>query len=76
MTFHKPTQWKLTPKGTNLLRHSIIPPRYGQVKRNKVQAQVIEKKRIKCTYSNVLRIRVTYYDTQTHYLMEQDPLLL
>ena len=32
----------------------------------------LEVKRIKCTYSNVLRIRVT----QTHYLMEQDPLLL
>jgi hypothetical protein len=30
----------------------------------------MKQKRIKCTYSNVLRIRVT------HYLMEQDPLQL
>ena len=76
MTFHKPNQWKLIPKGTNLLGNSVIPPRYGQVKRHKFQAHVMKQKRIKCTYSNVLRIRVTYHDTQTHYLMEQDPLLL
>jgi hypothetical protein len=36
----------------------------------------MKQKRIKCTYSNALRIRVTYHDTRTHYLMEQDPLLL
>jgi hypothetical protein len=60
MTFHKPTQWQLTPRGTNLLGHSVIPPRYGQVKRHKVQAYVMNQKRIKCTYSNVLRIRVTH----------------
>jgi hypothetical protein len=36
----------------------------------------LERKRIECTYSKVLRIRVTYHDTRTHYLMEQDPLLL
>jgi hypothetical protein len=60
MTFHKPTQWQLTPKGTNLLGHSVIPPRYGQVKRHKVQAHVMKQKRIKCTYSNFLRIRVTH----------------
>jgi hypothetical protein len=35
-----------------------------------------ETKRIECTYSKVLRIRVTYHDTQTHYLMEKDSLLL
>ena len=36
----------------------------------------MKQKRIKWTYSNALRIRVTYHDTRTHYLMEQDPLLL
>jgi hypothetical protein len=59
MNFHEPTQWQLTLKGTNLLGHSVIPPRYGQVKKHKVQAHVMKKKIIKCTYSNVLRIRVT-----------------
>jgi hypothetical protein len=36
----------------------------------------MKQKRIQCTYSNVLRIRVTYHDTQTDYLMEQNPSLL
>jgi hypothetical protein len=36
----------------------------------------LETKRIECTYSKILRIRVIYHDTWTHYLMEQDPLLL
>jgi hypothetical protein len=44
MAFHEPTQWKLTPKGTDLLGHSVIPPRYGQVKRNKVQAHIMKQK--------------------------------
>jgi hypothetical protein len=47
MTFHKPTQWQLTPKGTNLLGHSAIPPRYGQVKRHKFRAHIMKQKRIK-----------------------------
>ena len=60
MNFHKPTQWQLAPKGTNLLGHFVTPPRYGQVKRHNVQANVMKQKRIKCTYSNALRIRVTH----------------
>jgi hypothetical protein len=83
MTFHKPTQWQLTPRGTNLLGHSVIPPRYGQVKRHKVQAYVMKQKRIKCTYSNVLRIRVTHTMipglitswSKTHYCFGNKPLL-
>jgi hypothetical protein len=77
MTFHRPTQWQLIPKGTNLLGHSVIPPRYGQVEEHNFQANVMKQKRIQCTYSNVLRIRVTHtIIPQTHYLMEQNPLLL
>jgi hypothetical protein len=60
MTFHKPTQWKLPPEGTNLLGNYVILARYGQVKRDKVQAHIMKQNRIKCTYSNVLRIRVTH----------------
>jgi hypothetical protein len=38
---------------------------------------MLEVKRIKCTYSNVFEnLSDTYHDTQTHYLMEQDPFLL
>jgi hypothetical protein len=37
----------------------------------------LETKRIECTYSKVFEDQSdTYHDTQTHYLMEQDPLLL
>jgi hypothetical protein len=37
----------------------------------------LETKRTKCTYSKVLRIRVTHtMIPRTHYLMEQDPSLL
>ena len=60
MTFHEPTQRKLTPKGTNLLGHSVIPLGMEKSKGHKFQEHVMEKKRIKCTYSNVLRIRVTH----------------
>jgi hypothetical protein len=31
---------------TNLLGHSVIPPRYGQVKRHKVQAHVMKQKEL------------------------------
>jgi hypothetical protein len=40
---------------------------------------LLETKIIDCTYSKVLTLEDqsdTYHDTQTHYLMEQDPLLL
>ena len=46
MVFHEPTQWKLTPKGTNLLGHLVIPPRCGQVERHKVQAHVMKQKEL------------------------------
>ena len=52
--------WKLIPKGTNLLGNFFIPPRYGQVKEHNFQANVMKQKRIQCTYSNVLRIKVTH----------------
>jgi len=60
MTFHEPTQWQLTPKGTNLLGHFVFPPMYGKVKKHKFKEHVMKQKRIKCTYSNVFRIRVTH----------------
>jgi hypothetical protein len=60
MIFHRPTQWQLIPKGTNLLGHSVIPPRYGQVKEHKFQANIMKQKRVQCTYSNASKIRVTH----------------
>ena len=60
MTFHRPIQWKLNPKGTNLLGHFVIPPRYGQVKEHNFQANIMKQKRIQCTYSNALKIIVTH----------------
>jgi hypothetical protein len=32
MTFHKPTQWQLTPKGNNLLGNYVIPPSMDKLK--------------------------------------------
>jgi hypothetical protein len=38
---------------------------------------LLERKRIECTYSKGFEDQSdTYHDTQTHYLMEKDPLLL
>jgi hypothetical protein len=60
MTFHRPTQWQLIPKGTNLLGHFVIPTRYGQVKGHNFQENVMKQKRIQRTYSNALKIKVTH----------------
>jgi hypothetical protein len=53
-----------------------FPP--GVVKWKGIRSKhMLEEKRIKCTYSKVLRIRVTHtMIPETHYLMEQDPFLL
>jgi hypothetical protein len=76
MTFHRPTQWQLIPKGTNLLGHYVIPPGMDKLK------GIIPRKRHE-TKENSMHIfkcfenqSDTYHDTQNHYLMEQDSLLL
>ena len=64
--------------GTSLLGNPVIPP--YMVKWIGIRSKhPLETKRIECTYSKVLTFEDqsdTYHDTQTHYLMEQDPLLL
>jgi hypothetical protein len=64
------------PMGTSLLGHPVIPPRYGQVDRHKIQAPVRNKKNQMHIFKGFEDQSDTYHDTQTHYLMEQDPLLL
>jgi hypothetical protein len=73
--FRNPPSGNSKPMDTSLLGHPVISPRHGQVDKHKIQAPV-RKKGIKCTYSKVLRIRVTYHDTWTHYLMEREPSLM
>ena len=62
--------------GTRLLGNLFIPPRYGQVDRHKIQAPVRNKKNQMHIFNGFEDQSDTYHDTQTHYLMEQDPLLL
>jgi hypothetical protein len=64
------------PMGTSLLGHPVIPPRYGQVDRHKIQAPVRNKKNQMHIFKGFEDQSDTYHDTRTHYLMEQDPLLL
>jgi hypothetical protein len=64
------------PMGTNLLGNPIIPPRYGQVDRHKIQAPVRNKRNQMHIIKGFEDQSDTYHDTWTHYLMEQDPLML
>jgi hypothetical protein len=57
--FRNPPSGNSKPMDTSLLGHPVILPRHGQVDKHKIQAP-IRNKRIKCTYSKVLRIRVTH----------------
>jgi hypothetical protein len=57
--FMNPPSGNSNPMGTNLLGHPVIPP--GVVKWKGIRSKhTLEAKRIKCTYSKVLRIRVTH----------------
>jgi hypothetical protein len=65
------------PMGTSLLGHLVIPPIYGQVDRYKIQAPVSNKKNQMHIFKGFEDQSDTMIvDTQTHYLMEQDPVLL
>jgi hypothetical protein len=62
--------------GTSLLGHHVIPPRYGQVDRYKIQSPVRNKKNRMHIFKGFEDQNDTYHDTRTHYLMEQDLFLL
>jgi hypothetical protein len=64
------------PMGASLLGHPVIPPKYGQVDRYKIQALVRNKRNQMHIFKGFENQSDTYHDTWTHYLMEQDPLLL
>jgi hypothetical protein len=76
MACHESPQWQLKTMGTSLLGHLVIPPRYGQVYRHKIQALVRNKKNQMHIFKGFEDQSDTYHDTRTHYLMEQDPSLL
>jgi hypothetical protein len=57
--FRNPPSGNSEPMDISLLEHLVIPPKHGQVEKHKIQAPV-RSKGIKCTYSKVLRIRVTH----------------
>jgi hypothetical protein len=71
-----PLSGNAKPMGTILLGHPIIYPRYGQVDRHKIQALVRNKNNQMNIFKGFEDQSDTYHDTQTHYLMEKDPLLL
>ena len=60
MTFHEPTQWQLKPYGDQLARASCHSPAGVEKWKGIKSKHTTKEKRIKCTYSNVLRIRVTH----------------
>jgi hypothetical protein len=76
MASHESPQWQLKSMGTSLLGHPVIPPRYGQVDRYKIQAPIRNKKNQIHIFKGFEDQSDTYHDTWTHHLMEQDPLLL
>jgi hypothetical protein len=57
--FRHPSSDNSKPMDISLLGHLVIPLRHGQVDKHKIQA-LVRNKGIKCTYSKVLRIRVTH----------------
>ena len=74
--FRNPPSGNSKPMGTSLLGHPVIPPIYGQVDRYKIQAPVRNKKNQMHIFKGFEGQSDTYHDARTHYLMEQDPLLL
>jgi hypothetical protein len=57
--FRNPSSGNSKPMDISLLGHPVIPPRHVQVDKHKIQAP-FRNKGIKCTYSKVLRFRVTH----------------
>jgi hypothetical protein len=57
--FKNPPSGNSKPMDIILLGNPVIPPKHVQVENYKIQAPV-RNKGIKCTYSKVLRIRVTH----------------
>jgi hypothetical protein len=77
MTCHRPTQWQPILKGDQLTRASCHPSRYEQVKEHNFQANFMKCRRIQCYIFKCFNNQSdTYHDTRTHYLMDQDLLLL
>jgi hypothetical protein len=66
---------KPKPTGTGLLGHPVNPPRHGQVGKRKIQAFVRNKRKQMHIFKGFDDQSDTYHDTQTHYLMEQEPSL-
>jgi hypothetical protein len=62
--------------GISLLGHPVIPLRYVQVDSHKNQALVKDKKNQMNIFKGFEDQSDIYHDTQTHYLMDQDPFLL
>ena len=60
MAFHEPTQWKLTPKGTNLLGHSVIPPGMDKSKGIKSKHTSWRKRELNAHIQMFFKIGVTH----------------
>jgi hypothetical protein len=76
MDFQKSPQWQTrTYIHIGLLGHLVIPPRHGQVGKYKIQAFVRNKRNKMHIFKGFDDQSDTYHDTQTHYLMEQEPSL-
>jgi hypothetical protein len=76
MDSHESPSGNSKPMGTSSLGHPVIPPRYGQVDRHKIQAPVRNKNNQIHIFKGFEDQSDTYHDTWTHYLMEQDLFLL
>ena len=74
--FRIPPSGKPKPKDTCLLGHPVNPPRHGQVGKCKIQEFVRNKRKQMHIFKGFYDQSDTYHDTQTHYLMEQEPSLL
>ena len=66
---------KPKPTDTGLLGHPDNPPRHGQVGKCKIQAFVRNKRNQMHIFKGFDDQSDTYHDTQTNYLMEQEPSL-
>jgi hypothetical protein len=66
---------KPKPMSTGLLGNPVNSPRHGQVGKHKIQASDRNKRKHMHIFKGFDDQSDTYHDTQTHYLMEQEPSL-
>jgi hypothetical protein len=71
-----PPSDKPKPKDTGLLGHPVNPPKHSQVGKCKIQAFVRNKKNQMHIFKGFDDQSDTYHDTQTNYLMEEEPSLI